>query len=177
MASNSANLCIGKAVVSMGAWVTAGGAGSLTDVGHTKGPVVLNTAIEMYEATSEQAPTPIEAVPSNMKFTVKIPMQEATIDNYLAAFRELAANKSGTPPNLTLRVGGATGKKYHQVQIVTTGVGTTLVRTITIWKATVEALSEVAYAKGGEQVLELTLNCLYDETVATADKVMKIVDA
>jgi len=177
MAQISGNICIGKAIVSIGPYVTAGGAGTLVDVGHTKGPTTLAISSENYEAVSEQAPAPVEQVPTNTHYKIKIPMEEATVDNLLIATREPVANKSGTPPALTLRVGGPTGKKYHQVQIITAGLGATLVRTITIWKAMVEAISEIPFAKGGEQLLEVTLNCLWDDTVTTADKVLKTVDS
>jgi hypothetical protein len=177
MAQVSGNICIGKAVITVGPYVTAGGAGTLVDVGHTKGPTTLATAFENYDAVSEQAPTPLESVPSTTTYKLKVPVEEATIDNWLIASREPVANKSGTPPAFTLRVGGPTGKKYHQIQIVTAGLGATLTRTITIWKAVVESVSEIPFAKGGEQLLEVTVNCLYDDTVTTADKVMKIVDS
>jgi len=177
MAQVSGNICSGRAVVSVGPYVTAGGAGTLVDVGHTKAPTTLAVERENFDAVSEQAPTPVESVPSLTTYKVKVPVEEATIDNYLIATGEPVANKSGTPPNLTLRVGGPTGKKYHQIQLVTAGLGTGLIRTITIWKAVLMSVSEVPFAKGGEQLLEMTFNCLYDDTVATADKVMKIVDS
>ena len=176
MATNAAFICVGAATVSIGDYVAAGGAGSLTDVGHTKGPVTLAPTFEDYEVKSERAYATLARIPQSNSLKLKVPMSEATAENLRIALRQPAANKSGTGNNLTLRVGDAK-EQYHQVSVVTKGVGSTGVRTITLWKCFCEGLAEIPFAKGAEQVYEATFDCLYDDSVGTADKIGKWVDA
>lgn len=177
MATVTANIMVGAATVSIGAWVTAGGAGSLTDVGHTKTPVTLTGAFEDFELISERAPGVMSKINTMTRFKLKIPIIEATMANWLAALREPVANLTGTPPDEILLVGGAgPAEKYHQITLVGPGLGTTGVRTLTFWRGVVESVSEVPFAKGAEQLLEVVYDILWDGTVSTLDKFFKIVE-
>lgn len=176
MATTTANICIGAATVSVGAYVSAAAAGTLTDVGHTKEAVTIAPAFEDHEVKSERAFGVLKRIPIGGSFKLKVSVMEATMENYRVAFRQPSGSTSGTSSNLTLRVGDF-NQNYHQVAIVTNGVGTNGTRTITIWRAMVESVGEVTYGKTGEQVLQITFDCLYDDTVSTADKFLKIVDA
>ena len=178
MATNTGNIAIGQATVSVGAYVAAGGAGSLTDVGHTKGPTTLNVTGNDYSIATEQSFGTIRKVPISASVKVKVMMDEATLDNLRVAFRQASAQLTGTAPNKTLLVGNIT-EQYHQVQIVTKGAGSTTpaTRTITIWRAIVESVEEIAYGKSAEQTFAVTFDCLYDDSVATGDKFLKVVDS
>lgn len=176
MATSTANIIVGAATVSIGDYVTAGGAGSLTDVGHTKSPTTLASTYEDFEVISERVGGVLKKVPQMTRHKFKASLTEATIEHMRIAMRQPSANVSGTPPDLTLRV-GASAEQYHQFTLVTVGVGTTAVRTLTIWRGIVESVSEIPYAKGAEQMFEIVIDALLDETVATADKFFKVVDA
>lgn len=178
MATNSGNIAIGKATVSIGPYVTAGGAGSLVDVGHTKGPTTLEVAFTDYEIITEQSFGAIKKVPISAAVKLKVLMDEATMTNVMTAFRQAAANLSGTAPNQTGLVGNIT-ELYKQIQIVTNGTGstTTAVRTITLWKCIVESCAAVQFGKQPEQTYEVTFSVLYDDSVATGDKFFKLVDS
>jgi hypothetical protein len=176
MATNTANICIGAATVSIGAYVAAGGAATLIDVGHTKEAVTLTPAFEDYAIMSERAFGPLKKIPIGGTFKLAVSLIESTIENYRVAFRQAGGSTSGTAPNLTLRVGDF-AQQYHQIQIVSAGVGSTAVRTITAWRAIVESVEAVQYGKTGEQRLDLLFDLMYDDSVSTADKFLKIVDA
>jgi hypothetical protein len=178
LATNTGNIAIGVATVSVGAYVTAGGAGSLTDVGHTKGPTTLTVTGNDYAVATEQSFGTIRKVPISATVKVKVMMDEATLDNLRTAFRQASSQLTGSAPNKTLLVGNIT-EQYHQVQIVTKGTGgtTQATRTITIWRAITETVAEIAFGKGNEQTFEVTFDCLYDDSVATGDKFLKVVDS
>lgn len=176
MAAATTNIIVGAATVSVGDWVTAAGAGSLTDVGYTKGNVTLAESHELYDVEPDQVAGVVKQVPTKSTIQIKVPMLESVLEKYRIATRQPAANLTGTPPDLTLRRGGA-AEQYHQLQIATVGHGTTGVRTLTAWRASVAAVEEIAYAKGGEQMVNVTFNLLYDDSVSTGDKFYKIVDA
>jgi len=176
MATNTANVKIGAAAVSIGAYVTAGGAGSLTDVGHTKSGTTLAPSFNDYDSKSEQAFGTLKKVPQDGSIKLKVHMMEATLELLRVAMRQAAANLTGTPPNLTLRVGPFI-EQYHQIQVAVPGVGTTQARTLTLWRGSVESVAEIPYAKGAEQAYEVTFDCLWDDSIGTADKIYKVVDA
>jgi len=176
MATDATKILVGAGVVSLGDYVSAGGSGTLTDVGHTKNPVTFAPTFENFEIRGERAFGPIRISPQDMSLAIKVPMMEAVLEKYRIALRQPAANKSGTAPNETLLV-GQPAEQYHQLQIVGPGLGTTKVRTCTFWKCIVEAVAEVPFAKAAEQMLDVTFRALFDDSVTTADKFGKIVDA
>ena len=179
MATNTGNIAIGACQVLVGAYVTAGGPqGTMVDCGHTKGPTTLNVTGNDYEIATEQSFGTIRKVPISASVKVKAMMDEATLDNLRIAFRQATGQLSGTAPNKTLLVGNIT-EQYHQVQLVTKGTGATTpaTRTITIWRAIVATVAEIAFGKSSEQTFEVTFDCLYDDSVATGDKFLKVVDS
>ncbi len=176
MATSAANVFSGAAVVSIGDWVTAGGAGSLTDVGHMKGPVSLTPSFSDYEIKSERAYGSIARVPLEGSLKLAMDLQEVTAEHLAMAFRQPAANKTGTTPDFTVLIGDF-AEQYHQITVVVAGAGTTGVRTVTLWKGFVESLGAIPFAKGEEQHLPITFDCLYDDSVTTNDKFGKIADA
>jgi hypothetical protein len=175
MAVDATQIQSGAAVVSVGDWVTAGSAGSLTDVGHMKGPVSLTPSFEDYEIKSERAFGTLKRVPISGSLKLAMDLQEVTAEHMRIAMRQPDANLTGTSPDQTLNIGDFT-EQYHQVTVVVTGPGTTNVRTLTLWKGYMEALGAIPFAKGEEQHLAITFDCLYDDSVTSTAKFGKIVD-
>ena len=176
MATDTTQVHIGAAVVSIGDWVTAGGAGSLTDVGHMKTPASLTSAFEDYEVKSERAFGTLKREPLAGKLTLALDLQETTAEHMRIAFRQPSANKTGTSPDFTLRIGDF-AEQYHQITAVVTGPGTAGVRTFTFWRGFVEGVGAIPFAKGEEQHLPLTFDILYDDSVTSLDKFAKCVDS
>jgi len=175
MATDTTQIHIGAATVSVGAWVTAGGAGSLTDVGHMKGPATLTPSFEDYEIKSERAFGTLKREPQDAKLSLALDLQETTGEHMRIAFRQPAANLTGTSPDKTLRIGDM-AEQYHQITLVATGPGTTNVRTLTLWRGFVESTGAIPYAKGEEQHYPVTFDILYDDSVTSLDKFGKQVD-
>lgn len=176
MATDTSKIFAGAAVVSIGDYVTAGGAGSLTDVGHMKGPVSLTPSFSDYEIKSERAFGTLKRIPLDGSLKLALDLQEVTVEHLRIAFRQPSANKAGTTPDFRLLIGDFT-EQYHQITVVVTGAGTTGVRTMTLWKGYVESLGAIPFAKGEEQHLPLTIDCLYDDSMGSSDYFGRIVDA
>lgn len=176
MAVTTASIMVGAATVSESDWVPAAGAGSFTDLGHTKTPVTIAISYEDYEVRSERAFGTLKKVPQTAKVALKIPLTESILENWRIATRQVAGSLTGTPPDMTLLVGDQ-NEQYHQMKVEVPGVGTTGARVLTLWRCIVESLAELPFAKGLEQLLEMTMDVLYDDSVATVDKFFKVVDA
>lgn len=187
MATDSSKIFMGPGVFSYGAWVTAGGAGTLADGGHIRGPVTKTINWENYKPPLERSQFPVIAAPSSGTCLIKVPLIETTPDLLAVCMRQLAANLSGTAPNKTLRVGNPISL-YYQATIVGTsafglatagggGGGTNGIRTLTFWKLQVQSIAEIMFGKGVEQGHEITFEAFLDETVTTADKLFKQVDS
>ncbi|HEY3175678.1 MAG TPA: hypothetical protein VGK94_07950 [Candidatus Polarisedimenticolia bacterium] len=181
MATALRKIAIGRADVSLSAYVTAGGAGTFTDVGHTKGPCTIEESGSDYEVKSEQELGSLMSVPIEKKVMLKFAMIEADVANLQKALRQPSGNLTGTPPNSILAVGDPQ-EEYRQIQLVTKGIkgtatGAAATRTVTIWRGAFVSIEPIGFSKESEQVYGVTVNCLYDESVATADKYYKIVDS
>ena len=163
-------------VVSMSAWVTAGGAGSFTDVGYLDGPIELGLNWEDAEFEPEQEDGPILSEPTSTRGSLKFVMSEQSVPNFLTAFRQPTANQTGTGDNLTILVGAGTSGQYHQMKIVGKGPGTTAVRTWTVWKCATESIGGISVSKKEFGKVEVTMKVLLDPSVTTADKFFKQID-
>lgn len=177
MAQVIANTLIGApTTISVGPYVAAKGAGTLVEVGHTRGGVSIKQNTEHREIETDSALAPHRAVPIKRGYEVKWTMLEMTIENLLFALGQLPANKTGTPPNLTLEVNDNDGEIVHQLEIVGAGLGTLGVRTITAWRAVVKDIAEIVWQKGEERVYEVTLMLLHEETGTGNDNILKVVE-
>jgi len=176
MALDATNIIVGAGTFNIGAYVAAGGAGTLADVGHTSAANELAAEFENTDFESERAQGIVKTVPSKTGYTLKIPIMQAESEMLRIALAQPAANQTGTGENLTLRV-GARVEQYHQATIVTTGVGTTGVRTLTFWKLQAIAVDAIQYGKNALQQFIVTFRVMFDDSVTTADKFWKSVDA
>lgn len=180
MAVDSKKIAIGAGVLSVGAYVAAGSAGTLTDVGLTKEGTELAFKVTKAEVgNGEQVFGPQLAVPTDVEMELKAVLGEADIDKLQWIFSQPTANLTGTAPNRSLLLGEPT-EDYRQVQLVTKGIkgtnGTAASRAFTGWKAFVKSVEPIKYAKAAEQLYSVTLGFCEDVTVATADKFGKLVD-
>lgn len=167
------SVTIGAATVEIGDYVAAGGnQATMVDVGHLKAPVTLTASYEDYEIKSERAYGAIKRIPVNATVTLKVPMSQSDTENLRIGFRQPTTAKTGTTPNWILAVSDA-AEQYHQIKISLPaggGTGTNKTRTIVIYKAMVTGLAEIPMGKTVEAAVEVTFNCLYDDTVITAGK-------
>jgi len=161
--------------VSRSAWVTAGGAGSFTDVGYLDGPITLALNWEDVEFEPEQEDGPILSEPTSTRGELKFTLSEQSASNFLLALRQPAANLTGADPMGTLLVGAAAAQ-YHQMKIVGSGPGTAKVRTWTIWKCATQSAGAITVSKKEFGKVEVTMKCLLDPSVATLDKIFKQID-
>lgn len=179
MAQNADNILIGAANIYIDDYVAAGSpVASPTEVGHTRGPVTVTPAFTDYEIKSEQAASTIRRFPTDFTVTVKVPMIEATLDHWREALRQPSGNLTGdgSSTDKVLLVGLAQ-EQYHQVKILGPGLGSAGTREIWIWKGIVTEVPEYSITRESEQLLNVSILAAYDDSVATADKIMKVVDA
>ena len=170
---NAENIVLGRADVSLAPWVTDGGAGSFVALGHIKGPVTIETAYENYEVKSEQQLGPLAAQPVGVGFKIKFVMMEALLKNYQAALRQLDAQHTGISPNFIFAVDDPV-EIYHQVKLVGKPIRSALAalgpnpgtRTILGWRCIMEATAPQVLTKSSEQIIDVTLNVMYDESIA-----------
>jgi len=175
------NFSIGPAVVKVGPYETAGGAGTATDRGYTKNPATVQVTLNDYEIKTEQAYGTLRKVPIDGQVKVKATLSEATLTNIKDILRQPTGNLTGTEPNATLLV-GAFGEIYHQVVFVgkgarATATGADATRTWTFHRCIVESIGEFSVGKGGEMVAEVTWDVLYDETISAANKFWSVSDS
>lgn len=175
-------LAVGAAVVSIGDWVAAAAAGTLTDVGLTTGPAELSDVSEDVEVEGEQVQGVVRSVPTKKTVTLKVPMAEADLDKLQRLLRQPTANLTGTAPNKTLAV-DAEEEQYLQVQCVTQGIagsgGTHATRTLTFWRCSMTGREAVPFTKGGVQQWAAVFKVHQDTSVSAggSGQFYKIADA
>lgn len=176
MATDATKIMVGAGTFSIGAYVTAGGAGSLTDVGHVATPFELGVAMENFDVETERAVGIVKTTPQKDDYTLKVAFHESDPEWLRTALGQPSANLTGTAPDETLLVGDR-AEQYHQATLVVSGIGTTGVRTLTFWKLQTISMEPVSFGKAIEQMYVVTFRALRDDSLATADKYFKQVDA
>lgn len=176
MALDTTKVMVGAGVVSIGDYVTAGGAGTLVDVGDLLEPIEVGTAFENFDVETERSTGIVLTNPTKSDFTIKVAMAQSEVENLRIGLRQPAGNKSGTGSNLTLTVTDAI-KQFHQIQVVGPGPGTTGVRTITGWRAQAIAMDAVKIGKKAVQNVTVTFRLLKDTSTTPAGQYYKLVDA
>lgn len=180
MANNSNNWLVGAGVVSVGAYVASGGAGSLTDIGIIIGGTSLDNKRAYHELKSDHHLGVLEVVKTQDMSEIKLVMGEADADRVMLAMDQPSANVSGTAPNKTLLHNPNSPVQLKQIQIVGVGpkgaTGTAAARTVTAWKAYFKEVGPWEHKRDGEQKLAVTIGLLQDLSVSTSDKDWKAVD-
>lgn len=163
MATDSTNVYVGAATVSLGAYVSNAGAGSLTDVGHTKAPVELAPEFENYDVSSERVFGILKSVPIGASYTLKVPMMECTLEHLRVATRQASTQLNNTTSTLAV---SDPQEQYHQITCAITDA-TAGTQTLTLWKCQVASMEPVPFAKGDSQVYNVTFRVLYDDSITT----------
>ncbi len=179
MANDIKRISIGSATISRSAYVTAGGAGTFADVGYLDAPATIEMPMSNYRMMAESLQGAIRAIPIDFGVKLKFAMKESLQDTMAWVLRQGAA--TGTTPNFTLLIGDPT-EQYNQMKVVgkggrLTATGADATETWTFWRGAVESMDPIGFAKDKERILLVTIDCLYDETVSTADKYGKVIAA
>jgi len=169
-AKDATLILAGGAEVKIGAWVTAGGAGSLKTFGHTLAPAELGMAFEDFEIETEQSVGRVKSIPVSAQYTIKCDVAQNETDAMLIAMRMASAQLTGTG-NINLAIVDPS-EIYYQVALVGKGYGTTAsTDTYTFWRCQVGTVDNIPFGKRAVQHLGITFKILRDDSVtATTTK-------
>ena len=182
MANNSGLFSLGRADISISAWVTAGGAGTFTDIGHLEGDAMLEFDREDLMEGSEQVLGSLFSEPIKFGARLKFAAKESSLDNMQKYLGQPAANLSGIVPNKTLLIGDPVAT-YYQIKVVTKGertaqgATTAAAQTWTFWRMAIQKPEPLVMSKAKVRLLGFTLEAINDESVTTADKHGKVVNS
>lgn len=175
MATTDTNIIVGAATLEWGAYVTAAGADpTMTDAGHTNGPVKLTIDKEIVEIGSERANAPVLYIPVGMKPAIVIPAMEMTHAFMAMMLSQASGNVSGTPPNTTMLVGDMT-EAYYRVKITARSPGANSLAVWTFYKCAPGPVGEFAFAKAAPQSPDVTFNVVRDASISAANKYFKVI--
>ncbi len=157
-------------------WVTAKGAGTFVDVGATLGGVILTPKTDYHPVFIDQRLGPVSQIPIKREYQIKTKMLQSDMENLRLSLGQPAANKTGTPPNETLKIDFSAIEQYYQAQWVEPGIGTTKTRTVTSWRCVPTDAAPIPAKKDEEQAFELTLT-VCEETTGTGVDSILVVDS
>jgi len=174
MAVDVNKITYGAGVLSLGAWVTAGGAGTLTDVGATVDGVEIQLdGAEDLEIEIDQAITPVKAVAMKAVKSLTCTIAEMGLPLLQQLLRQVAGNLTGADPNRSLIIDlPQSGDAYMlQATFVTRGIqgatGVYASRTYTFWKCKPK-IEAIPHKKNEIQKYKLTLAIWQDTSIAPA---------
>jgi len=174
----AANIFVGAPVtVKIGAYVTAKGAATLSDVGFTMGGVTFDPKVELHQVEVDQKLGILSALPKKREYELKMKLMEAIPSSLAIALGQPTTNVTGTSPNQTLSIDASAVEQYHQIQLVVPGGGTNKTNTITIWKAAVKEMGGWMFKKDGAQELDLTWLLCEETTGSGTDSIAKSVNS
>lgn len=165
-------------VVSVGDYVTAKGAGTLVDVGLTKGGVTIGYKPTYHAIEGDQHLGELAGIPTKREIDVKFAMSQTEAEKFRLAMEQPAGNVTGTLPNQTFLADANSTEQYHQVSlsIAGGGVGTTGLRLITFWRCVFTACDPIGYKKDNEQMYAVTMRVYQELTGTGNDTFFKQVD-
>jgi hypothetical protein len=165
-------------VVSFGDYVTAKGAGTLVDVGLTKGGVMIGYKGTYHPIEGDQHLGELAGIPTKREIELKFTMSQTEAEKLRVVTEQPAGNVTGTPPNLTAAIDANALEQYHQVavSIVGGGVGSTGLRVLTFWRCVFTAVDPFGYKKDGEQMYAVTVRVYQEVTGAGVDSFYRQVD-
>jgi hypothetical protein len=166
------------AVVSLGDYVTAKGAGTLVDVGLTKGGVTIGYKPTYYPIEGDQHLGELAGIPTKREVELKFTMTQTEAEKLRLITEQPAANFTGAPPNITGNVDANAVEQYHQVKlsIAGGGVGTLGLREMTFWRCVFVACDPIPYKKDGEQLYAVTVRVYQEITGTGTDSFYRQVD-
>lgn len=157
-------------------YVAARGAATFVDGGSTFGGVTLDQKTTYHEVVVDQALAPVGAVPTKREYELKVKLFEPTIAAMQMALGQQAAAISGTTPNFTLKVDDTSAEFYLQLQFIGKGMGSTKLRTVTLWRCYPKAISPIPFKKDSEQFLDVTFGVLHEPDTGSTD-LIRIVES
>jgi len=166
MAQDATKVHVGRAIIYTGAWVTAAGAATLVEVGHTSAPFEFAPNFENFELESEQSQGPIISRPVRQTFDIKIPIMETVARLMAEAMGQPAGNVTGTGNNLSVAVNDRIAQ-FHQVVAECEGPGTNALRTFKFWRCQYISMEAMQIGKSVAQQFIATLRVLRDDSVAS----------
>lgn len=178
MSITLANVKVKAGVVSIGPYVTAKAAGTLVDVGLTKGGVTIGPKTSYHHIEGDQHLGELSSIPTKRELEMKFTMTETDALKLLLVTEQPDANKSGTTPNFTINVDADAPEQYHQIALSITGggTGTTGLRLMTFWRAVVTACDPIGYKKDVEQMYAVTVKILQEISGTGTDTFYRQVD-
>lgn len=140
-----------------------------TDLGHTKGGVVVTYSPEYHDVTVDKyGNTVVEKVLIGEKLTVKVPMAEATMANLAIAMPAT----SGAAEKTTIGDLAGTALAALAKQLVLHPIANDaadLSEDVVLYKAVVTSEIVLDYTYDGERVVEVTFEALLDEDRSAGD--------
>jgi len=178
MSVTLASVKVRAGVVSFGDYVTAKGAGTLVDVGLTKGGVTIGPKTAYHHIEGDQYLGELSSIPTKRELEMKFTMTQTEAEKLRFAIEQPAGNVTGTPPNLTANIDADAREQYHQLQLSITGggVGSTGLRVMTFWRCVVTAVDPIGYKKDLEQMYAVTVKVLQEISGTGTDSFYRQVD-
>lgn len=157
----------GLASVSWSPYVTAKGAGTFYDTGHTIGGVEVSAEEEEHEIYVDKYLGPVGGEPIKRMEKVKFVMAEAMMKNLaLAMGSDPATAVTGADPNFVYKHNFSERAYYSQIKVVGRGLGTTKVRTYLAYRCRPGEREAIPLKKDSEQKYGVTVK-VYEETTGS----------
>ncbi len=156
-------------------YVASKGAGTFADVGFTLDGYTFEEKREDHETIVDQRLGVVKRKPKSRGYEFKTSLAQAELENYRLALGIPTADLTGTPPNLTLKSNLSRVDQPYQMRVKGPGLGTTGVRTKTMWSVDLH-VGPIPTVKDGEQKLPLT-GMGREETTGAGTDSWLVVDA
>lgn len=181
-----------RPVLSIGTYVAAGGAGSLTDVG-TISDVNVNYDATYKDVESDSSYFALDTYATKVAVSIEFTAHEAQL-TLLAKAMGLAPSSAvatvarvggATDGTQTMLVGDLPAVQYYQATLLIDnqsmlhaigGADAYTKRTYTFWRTVPVAKIKKSYKRDDHVKYKVELKVYYDSSVSTADKLFKVVD-
>jgi hypothetical protein len=176
MAQDVTKIVVGAITsIEIAPYVASKGAGTFQDAGFTLDGYTFEEKAEFHETVPDQRLGVVKRERKAAGYEFKTSLAQAELENYRLALGIPTADLTGTPPNLTLKSNLSRKAQPYQCRIKEPGLGTTGVRTKTMWAVDLQC-GAIPSAKDSEQKLPLTGMGREETTGAGTDSYM-IVDS
>jgi hypothetical protein len=179
MSVTLASVKVRAGVVSFGDYVTAKGAGTLVDVGLTKGGVTIGPKTAFHPIEGDQYLGELSLVATKRELEMKFTMTQTDAEKLLMISNEDATTyRAGTTPNFTVNVDADARERYLQMALTIAGggTGTTGLRVLTFWRCVVIASDPIGYKKDIEQMYAVTVKICQEISGTGLDTFYRQVD-
>jgi hypothetical protein len=162
------NIIIGAPTqVAWAPYVTAKGAGTFYDIGHTMGGVQIIPKTEDHDIIVDKYLGAVGAEPIKRSEEVKFTMAEGMMKNLsLAMGSDPATAVTGADPNFVYKHNFSERAYYSGLKVVGRGLGTTKVRTYLAYRTRSVEQEAIELKKDAEQAYKVTVR-VYEETTGS----------